>query len=288
MGRKFKKPKLSKTDFDTALLPKSRKEQFKDIFSHEFKTFLWIGLIFLLFAVPYFAAMYCNNILMYTLIEENAASIASDEISTYKFTFSLIFNGLTSLSYLLFAIPLAGSLRIVKNLVYGEPILFKDDFFAGIKKYWKITLIVCALLGVFKFITETSINYCNIFLSSTGLNFMSGLLLGIFYLIIIPTLFFLISLYITYDLKPKQIINLSFRFQISNLIFSVLMGGSFLLSYVIKLIPSFLVVLLLFAIIFVLIIPFYILVWHLYVTSRFDKFINEKSFPEIFRKGISN
>ena len=57
--------------------------------------------------------------------------------------------------------------------------------------------------------------------------------------------------------------------------------------YVVLRITNLAICLLLEIFVFMVLSPILLLVFHLYMVSIFDKFVNKKSYPEIYRKGLS-
>ena len=288
MARKNKKInlKLKDKDFDEALLPSTRKSQFKDILSHEYKSILLIGMWLLVFFVPLILLESFSNIFVYTYIEQNNSSLSPDEIQSFEMLVTIVKEMALVLCYMVFSIGVAGSVRIIRNFVYGEAIFFKEDFILGIKKYWKVCLLSSFIFGFLKGTNNILLYLVNNYANMNSLYILVGLAIGIFYLFIVPIIFFYMSLAVTYDLKFKQCLVIAIRFALANLliaiIFSALLFGLTFIWYI----GILLVVDIILVVSIAFISPLYILVWHLYVTSKFDRFINKEQFPEIYKKGL--
>ena len=140
MKNKKVKIKLSGKDYEASLLPSTRKAQFKDILTHEFKTLLLVGAWLLLFFLPILSIEIFSNIFVYTYITQNNGALTPEEKKAFEMMVTLIKEASLVFGYLIFSVGIAGSLRIIRNLVYGEVIFFKDVFITGIKKYWKLCL----------------------------------------------------------------------------------------------------------------------------------------------------
>ena len=288
MARKNKKIniKLSKNDFDSSLLPTTRRAQFKDILNHEYRTLLLLGMWLLIFAIPFIFLQSFSNIFIYTYLNKNGGGLTLEEAKSFELTVTIFKDILLIVTYMIFSIGLAGSIRIIRNLVYGEVIFFKNDFILGIKKYWKIALFNSFVFGLFKGSTNVLSYLVNNYGSYEYLHLLNGFAIGFFYILIIPIIYFAVSLSITYELTFLKTFTISLRFTLVNLLISLAFSSILFAMSFIYYIGILLVVDLILIISIVFICPLYILIWHLFVTSKFDKFINEKQFPAIYKKGL--
>ncbi len=289
MARKSKKVeiKLNKKDFDASTLPTTRKAQFKDILTHEFKTLLLLGMWLVIFFIPFLLVESFSNMFMYTYLEQNIVSMTEEETKSFELLFTLVKESSLVFTFMIFSIGVAGCLRIIRNLVYGEVIFFKNDFILGIKKYWKLALLCGFLFGLFKGATNILVTLVRNYGSGDYLYLFSGFTLGFFYILIVPFIFFIISLLMTYELTFAQTINASIRFTFSNLLVSLAFSGVLFALMFIWYINILLIINIILLVLMLFIGPIYILLWHLYVTSKFDKYINEKQFPTIYKKGLA-
>lgn len=288
MARKNKKInlKLKDKDFDEALLPSTRRSQFKDILSHEYKTILLIGMWLLVFFVPFILLQSFSNIFVYTYIEQNNSTLAPEEMESFELLATIVRESALILCYMIFSIGVAGSLRIIRNLVYGEAIFFKEDFILGIKKYWKLCLLSSFIFGLIKGSTNVISYLVNNYSNYESLYILVGIAIGVFYLFIIPIIFFYASLSITYDLKFVQCLTISIKFALANFLIAIAFSAILFALTFIWYIGILLVVDIILVVLISFIAPLYILLWHLYVTSKFDKHINKEQFPMIYKKGL--
>ena len=286
MKNKKVKIKLSGKDYEASLLPSTRKAQFKDILTHEFKTLLLVGAWLLLFFLPILSIEIFSNIFVYTYITQNNGALTPEEKKAFEMMVTLIKEASLVFGYLVFSFGIAGSLRIIRNLVYGEVIFFKDDFITGIKKYWKLCLGAAFVFGLLQGSTEMLGYFVNSYSNESYLYIFHGFATGVFYLFVVPILFFYVSLSMTYELSFAKCLGLAIRFALSNFLvcipFSLILFALHFIGYI----GILLVVILLDIALVLLLGPFYLLLWHLYVTSRFDRYINEKQFPDVYKKGL--
>lgn len=278
--------KFNKNDYDMSLLPNTRRSQFKDIITHNFRTIFLMGAWLLIFFLPILVFESSINIFLYTYIEQNTTTLTPEEMKSFEFLITVIRESALVAGYMIFSIGVAGALRLTRNLVYGEVIFFKNDFIEGIKKYWKLCLLSAFTFAFFKGATNVLSYVVRSFTEYNHLYILSGFAIGFFYAVIVPVIYFYISIYITYDVTFKKCLGLALRFYISNLLvalaFSAFLFALTFIWYIgiLLVVDIILIVLMLFAS------PIYILLWHLYATSKFDKYINKNQFPEVYRKGL--
>ena len=153
------KTKYSSKDFEVNNLPNSRARQFFTIFRIEWKTLLLLNLIIFLFFIPYFAI----DILRWSVCDSNwhsnVASSAEPEkdYMTAKFYIDMVYAGIMLFIYPIISICLGGVVKIMQRCEYAEGVLFKDDFFTGIKKNWKQLIPLSIIYGLFKVLLQFNI-----------------------------------------------------------------------------------------------------------------------------------
>lgn len=128
----------AKLDFTEEMLPNNRKAQFFTILANR-KTLLFkAGLITLLFFVPLLIVLSFKTVCVYQLYAQYQAETITYEYLQQYLSYT---NLLASLVYVpcavVASIGLAGLNRLVHQLIFGEGILFKEDYVLGIKNNWK-------------------------------------------------------------------------------------------------------------------------------------------------------
>lgn len=128
----------AKLDFTEEMLPNNRKAQFFTILANR-KTLLFkAGLITLLFFVPLLIVSSFKTVCVYQLYAQYQAETITYEYLQQYLSYT---NLLASLVYVpcavVASIGLAGLNRLVHQLIFGEGILFKEDYVLGIKNNWK-------------------------------------------------------------------------------------------------------------------------------------------------------
>ena len=280
----FKRNKYRNEDFSINDLPLSRLNQFFDILKNDWKTLLYLGLIIFLAALPYISV----NIIFWFIRVNLPEQLISD-----GGTEEMVFKGLqlTDILYeascviatLILVVPFAGSARVMKRLVHGEGVLFKDDFVEGIKMNSLQFLVIIFIYCLLRFLTQFA--YIMIYNIPVMSEIIYGVSSGFLYLIFVPILFLMLtqaSIYkIKFWLNFKNSYQLALRSILFMLIFALILFGIYFLKYI----PHPVLRGGIDALIFILS-PLYILALNLFTMSRFDTYINKEYYPEIYRKGL--
>ena len=281
------KNKFNKSDYLPSDLPRTRRAQFKDIIFSNFGMFLLIGLCLLVFALLYFAisifGTYFLGYIKSSMEAKGSSEVAiSDSIKLYKNLIRVI----RILAFVVFAIGLSGVGRIVRELGFSNGVLFKQDFFRGIKQNIKNYVIIAVLLGLLLFLIELFQDILLNNIAKAPALILSGIAFGILFIVILPINMYMLSSSTIYDMGfIPNFINCS-KLYIKNLFWSILFS---LLPIGIKFldfIPYLYIRLTIIAIIIFILLPIYIMIWHLFCLSNFDKYFNEKYYPEIYKKGL--
>ncbi len=186
----MKKKEQKKSDFLVTSLPKSRKDQFFDIWKHNFSLLSAIGMVLLLFSLPLLASYFFKDISLFAAQNESLNEEAKQ--SAYFFA-KFLFCFFSSASVVIFFIGLSGVLPILKNLCYNDPIFFKDDFKEGVKTNFKSFL----LLGLITGIITLAEGLIGLFFEGTP--WFEGVLFGINMILVFPIIFTSCFLSIYYE-----------------------------------------------------------------------------------------
>ena len=280
--------KYSTKDFELNNLPNNRARQFFTILRIEWKTLLLINIIILLFFIPYFVLdivrwSVCDS--FWQSINASGSFNPEKEYAIAKFYIDMAYAGVMLFIYPIISIGLSGAIKVLQRCVYIEGVLFKDDFFLGIKKNWKQFLILAIFYGVFRALLQFNISFCNL---NPGLfsSIFQGVSIAIFYGVVAPIIFFVASNVATYKMGIIVGVSNSLKMFIKKLhfvlIFALIMYG---LTYL-ELIPNVIVRIFVTAGVMLLLSSLFILAWYLFSVSIFDEYINKENYPEIYRKGL--
>lgn len=279
--------KQVKKDFNESMLPSTRRKQFSDIFKNNFKKVALVGLFIALFAFPLLVSHLVTTGYLPLLYNEaiNKGNSQNDAnlicVSMYFFA-SLV----NILFYALLGVGVSGSVRILRNLVFNEGILVKDDFFKGVKLYWKPYVFIFVFFGVIVS-TFNGLNF--LFYFNNTVQIMLVVFKVIFTVTIMPILFIYLSLSIFYeDTKTNRLVTSTKIYIAYFLKYLAFIPWLPLIYIFVPLIGQIAVRLLVEILIFMVAMPFFMLTFHLFMVSIFDEVINKKQYPEIYRKGLSN
>ncbi len=279
---KKKKSVFSNTDYQYSSLPTTRKEAFKDVYKHNFKTITLSGLTLLLFAIPLIIFLVAMD---FGKLGMTPDRFNEQELRAVLLLWDIIVNAGAIVLLYSVLIGLMGIMRVLKLLVWQEGIDFWHDFKVGIKeniKYFSLLYLFGSLIYLG--------TYCvYIFL----LNFLIGIWLIILFIIIFVSIgiwaYFVINVYQT--TLWNYIKNGLFFFSRSlplTLLYVVMIVFPFFSIFI----PvSGLTIVIKYPVMIAMLIfhyPFLIIVGYLYSLTKFDLYINKDNYPEIYRKGLYN
>lgn len=265
-------------DFNVQSLPSNRKEQFFDLLKHRFFLFFSLGSLLLLFSLPFLGALLTRDIFL--VMAHNDSSINNEEkfkiINTIQFYYSLS----RIISFLIIALGLGGILGIYKQLIYDEPLFFKEDFFYSLKENWKQYVIYGLFAAIFCFFAD----FLAFLISIDYLKYIFKALNAVF---LLPILF--VALFVSNNYQNSLIKSISTSLLIYLKAFPSIFL-SFILIYAISFLSYIPFLFLKYALllsIFLLVLPILLLGAYENVTSLFDSLINREQFPDYYLKGLS-
>ena len=280
----FKRSKYRVDDFGLNDLPLNRRQQFFDIIKNDWKTLLWMGLILLFFSFPYLTVDVLHWFIKLNLPDQLKADGGTDAmVASGIMLTDIIYEATLVVATLFIAVPLAGIARVFKRLVHGEGVLFKNDFFDGIRlNVWQF-IVLMFIYGVLRFVVQL------VFIYIQGIPYMAeivyGVSMAILYIVFVPILLFMFAEGSIYKMKFmmnfKNSSQLAFNSILWMMIFSALIFGVYFMRYINH--PILRVGL---DALIILLSPLYLLALSLFTMSRFDKYINQENYPDIYRKGL--
>ncbi|MCQ2589550.1 MAG: DUF624 domain-containing protein [Treponema sp.] len=275
------KNKKAAQDFTKNNLPKNRKEVFKTCYKLFFKKILLIGFLLLLFSLPLLITSFVCDYLSIGLKELYlSSSLTQTEYQKNLFWLRMIGSCIGIIGVIILAIGISGAMRVIRQMVWDEPIFLISDFFEGIRQNFKTYLIIGLFMGL--------INIYNIFVFSVDLNIviLQYVPIGIQITFLFPIFMYVSSLSIVYKNSFKGMLKNGFIFTIKKFPLT-LVFSFFLCCFLSAHLISYIVIkyaILIISTIFVL--PLFIILWVLFSFSVFDKYINNVNHPEIYEKGI--
>ena len=280
----FKRSKYRADDFGVNDLPLTRYQQFFDIFKNEWKTLLLMGVLLIFFSLPYLTLDVIHWFIKVNLPAQLAESGGTPEmIQSGLMLTDILYEAILVIPTILIAVPLAGLARIFKRLIHGEGVLFKNDFFDGVKmNVWQFIVIIF-IYALLRFITQL------VFIFIQNVPYLAeivyGASSGILFIVFVPILLFMFaecSLYkMNFMMNFKNSAQLAFNSILYMIIFSAIIFSVYFMRYINH--PVLRIGL---DVVLILLSPLYLLALSLFTTSRFDKYINQEHYPEIYRKGL--
>ena len=259
-------------------LPTNRKEVFFDLLNNRKMSLFALSCFVFMFFIPLAA-----DLLIFNYLE--LLAIAADKTD---YLFSLIFYSM------LIAIPcliigfigFAGAFYVAKKMVWQEGTMLAYDFFQGIKENWKHSLVNGFIFGVILFGLVIGGTYLYIYSPTDPI--WCGI--GIGALVILFIYFGIVTvLNFTQDVYYQNPYSATFK---NSFRFFGLINWKVILTYLLSTgvvvglgfinIITLSIGLFLFAVLNSVIIIIYTLVSH----AAFDKYINQKHYPEMVGKGL--
>lgn len=270
----MKNRKTIKSDYSKANLPKTRTEQFGRILKDNFVIFIKLGLILMVLMLPFVFAFVMKNISISNLMKDVSISEV-DRANNYK-TISIIFGAIYVPCVMFLFSGLSGVLKILRRLIWDEPLFFIKDFFQGIKESCGAILLYGFLTGLVAFLSILTLH-----LSEGYFIYVSYVLIGITFAIVVPII--LIAAYISsiYNSKISVSFSTAGNLFLRRGIFTILILLILYSTYFVNLLPINLIYII--AIIFVLIIflfPVWLLLSYINTFKMLDDYINIYQYPD--------
>lgn len=274
---------LEKTPIDENELPINRKQLFIRAFKKDYSTILFISIFASLFFLPTIVLFFIMS------IETSYANLETQEAMLNVFNLRRWFYILLIPALSVFSIGAAGLSNVTKKLVWNQATKFFGDFASGIKKEWWRYLAVTLIFSVF--ISSVCYGADLLNLASNGQNHVYVLLGEILlFIIAFGLLIFQYSGLAIYKTSVLSVIKNSVILTLGTLPKTILIV--FLMALPIILLMIFGNVMWLYVIIVTILtligFGYEFLIGTLYCHHVFDKYVNEKEFISIYRKGLYN
>lgn len=284
----MKKKLFSNTDYSYSSLPATRKEAFKDVYRHNFITIFKCGVFLLISFFPLIVFMIVMEINKMFLTLDN---YSESDLFGVLFIWDLFVHVGFVVLFILVIVSLSGVFRVIKLLVFQEGIDFFYDFKKGIKENFKSFFLL--------YLIYISIYLLTYLLQLFFLNQLVGIMsLVLFHIVFTPPFIWGLYSINIYETSLLTHIKNSFFFYVKSFGWSILY--LFLITLIIT--ASFLFYENIFAIgvnfIFIIIknlllvfmllfyYPALLIVACLYSNNKFDFYINQNHYPEIYQKGL--
>ena len=210
-------------------------------------------------------------------------SHSTEEVKQTILIYNWIYQGGLILTSYIAILGLSGVIHVLRNLIWGEGIFFKEDFGEGIKNNAGKDIIFAVIFSLFyaaayvvySLFPSTIISWFGLFL---------------FALVFLPIYFWIMFLNNTYDSKFGQLLKNGLFFYIRTIgwtLLGILMPLSLVALYFIQFYLVWLKYILL-VLIIIFVYPIIILIMTLYTTSKFDVYINKDNYKDYYLRGLNH
>ena len=252
-------------------LPSTRFALFLDVVKQKWRTLILIGILFTLFSLPSLATLFFKDFYL-------ASNELTGTTDTAPYGLSIIY-AVFCVSLLILSIGASGISKVLLHMSYEEGYDFFSDFKLGVKQNIKTnilaTLIYCVILYLTLFI---NISFNDQFLKYIPLGICQGIAFPILLVIFITNSI--------YDWKFSDSIRNSGIIYIRYFIFILLFSIGLLSVLLFELIPNIILRYVIMVLFLIIIEPFILIGFKIYMNYCLDEGINKDNYPSIYRKGL--
>ena len=275
------KIRKAKHDFTIDHLPSNRKEVFFDCLKIRLRDFLKLGLLLLLFSLPLIIAGLVKDSILYNIYEELNNGLITEEDYNGLYTFLMLgYYLIEMICLIIFSLGLAGALRVIRQIAWGEAVFFTQDFFEGIKLNKNHFIIYFLFIGMFN-----SLNHL-VLLLNIQYEIVKLLPFALSIVILFPPLLYSLAETLMYNNRVLNEYKNGFILYIKTFPTTILATIIVLLPLLFDLIPLFVIKYIIIAIFTIVLFPIILLGEFLFFNSKLDKYVNKAMYPEIYDKGI--
>lgn len=279
--------KIASTDFTENMMPQTRKEVFFDVWKMHWFDLLKLGFILLIAFVPILMMTVTKDAYEAKLMAEIGVDASQEilqeiQISTLMFRSTSAFIQVPL--YMLFAIVLSGTLRLVRQYAWEEVVFFGRDLWIGIKQNWKQTIGLAFLLGLQNAMGQY-LNAMGTITQDLALKIAGGVFGGVTWLICFPIYAYILIGISIYSNTFMQNLKAAFALYAKAPLKTLLILISLIAVFLISLLPQF-VCHMIGQVAGLLLLPILLLIWFLFTSAQLDKHINPIYFPELLDRGL--
>ena len=268
--------KCAKKDFTEADLPLTRRQMFFDCYREQFSLILRLGLVCLLILFPMLVILLTRDMYLIGAIK-GVEEETPKKLQQIYASANAVFGALELLASVFFFVLFSGVTQILRQLCWGEPVFFSDDFKRGVRENAGRFTVVGVLLSLIRYL----------------LGLLSGsvyfyLLFGIFAALFMPLGLWILLQTLYYRLRWAEVIkNATFylvrTFPMTVLLLACTVVPFFLVSTFVTMLTVRYLLLVVLAVLYVVPLT---MAWILYALQTFDEHINKQHHPEVYRRGL--
>lgn len=264
-------------------LPRNRFQEFKYVASL-WDRMLTISLLVLLFALPLVALLSVSAVVEASLLEK-----VTDEVEYLSKMLQMrVFTGLLSIvGFYPLMLGLSGAFYFMRKTVWSQGATIKGDFFKGVKGGLAASIAPAIFAMLTYLFFQTSLWFVPVLLKDLVWQIVMYVVVGLVVILMFSV--------IMYDLAQNAVYKVSFFQRLKNsFIFALVKYPRNALTAIITFVPfvpmimwRVLGLVIAFTLMAVYCFALCVLGQTLYCHSVFDKYINEKNYPDLVKKGLA-
>lgn len=273
----MKKIRCRREDYTEAELPRTRREVFRDLYREQFSMIFRIGLLSMVLLLPILLVLMMKDAYVLTEASKLGDTIAADTLRPIMRVADMRYGLLMILAVTLSATLFSAVVRVVRQLVWREPIFFSDDLKNGLRNDAGRFAIAGFFLSLVSYLIEL--------MDGSGVTYI---LYGLYIVLILPVMAWVLLQTVYYRIGGFSAIRNGLFHYLQTLpvtlllvaltavpyLLVTLLAGNFIVKYVLLLLLG------LFGIA-----PL-TMAWLLYALHHFDRTINREQYPQIWRRGL--
>ncbi len=271
------KAKSRAGEYTVSMLPSTRKAVFWDVLKLNWVSFVYYGLLMLLFSLPMLIVGMVENIQLANMVNAQADARA-------LFAMQNTFAVLRIPCFMLLSIALAGFAKVMRQYAWGENVFFSSDFFGGIRANVRQTLLLGTVAGA-GYVLCRMLYGIAVFSQEETMPLVC--LIGILFvaLIGIPVVAYAVVCVSIYVNKFCVLLKIGFLLTVKNPLKTYLALVCYLLLAAVQLLP-YMAVQVAGGLLTGLLSPVIFLGWYLFALNGLDETVNKQYFPELVGRGI--
>ena len=278
----------SEKDYTTDMLPKNRKEVFKDVFKLHFWKLLACGLILFVFALPLHISALVDDFYSLTLQQHFFnGEITQTELAAYYLAFSRTRGIIEIALCILFSLGLSAVTRVIRQLAWEENVFMRYDTVKGIKQNAIQYLFLGLLFGIIRFGCSF---FMNALVAKNGVPYVGITISVLSVVLLAPAAIYMIIAICIYGNKFRHNVRLGFvlyfKHPLKTLGVFLACSAIFIPQFIPLLSPALVYVHIIFRIVSSFLSGIILLILFLFVSSVLDRDINPKFHPELIDRGI--
>lgn len=279
------KEKVKEVDITKNELPHTRRQVFFDLLKHQKRQMVSFSMLLFVFFLPLVVDVLIFN--QYVI----GASLTIDSIQLASSTvFSLIiYMMIISIPCMMVGfVGLGGMFHVLKNIVWQEGVITGPDFFSGIKKNWKQSLIFGLIFGLSLFLLIAGSLFLLRTQISADLPWVHSIGIGLCvvqFIIISIVIMYAMNYSVYYSNSSREVLKNSFIFFTAKFFKNILLFILTIGILVVLMFIDFIAQIVVFGL-FALFSSFMFVSWTLLTHEAFDQYINKDNYPDFYEKGL--